>query len=807
MTSHTARVFQVSLDEPLVPLEVGAAYGEAVLFVVSHGRPLGRLRIPAVRVVSPELQAALVTEKLGHRLWQRELRAALETASGLDGLSDLPSPSVSVVICTRNRPGDLARCLDSLDELRTTPLEVIVVDSAPSDGRAGEVCAGRRVRYLNEPIIGQSRARNRGIIEAQGELIAFTDDDVVVDPGWLDALGREVMDPLLGAITGLVAPLELETPAQFLFEMHGGFDRGYERRVFDGTRVGPTTTAGRAGAGANVVFPRAVFDRVGLFSEDLGPGTPARASDDNDIFCRILQSGLRIVYEPARFVWHGHRRTEGELHELMYAYGASSLAFATKRLFEGDPSALRLPAWWWGRHIPGDLLAGLRRRPNAMPARYALDELRGTLAGPWLLRRSRQSRVGITPLELPTPVVTSPSPSVVSPDSPPLSVVIPSHNRRALLVRVLEALAAQTYPAERMEVVAVLDGCTDGSAEAVRALDLPFRLELVEQDGRGASEARSVGVNAAREELVLFVDDDIVLEPSCVAAHAEAHRGADGMTVSLGYCPPVVEDDWWSLTLRAWWEDHYRRKRVPGHRFGFTDLVTGNTALTKRALREAGGFDRTFRGRREDWELGVRLIEHGARFVHRHDAVGHHHLDLDLARAVARQRIEAAGDVELARKHPETAVSLPFAGYLGSGHSPNSELAATVGKRAARLEHLGARRPWRRLVERAMRHSYLLGLDDAGGSRSELERLVAAAGGPERLFVDLADPRRLSLPALGQITLEIVEQGSVIGQVEPRYPGAQWDWQHLIDRTVSASGPSAAAAVAVLRARKAANGR
>jgi glycosyltransferase involved in cell wall biosynthesis len=801
MSPRSAKVVAISLDEPLVPLEVEAAYDEAVVFVFSHGRPLGRLRIAGLRVVTPELQAALVTEKFGHRLWQRELRAALELAAGLDGLAQLPVPEVTVVICTRNRPDDLARCLDSLSALRTSPVEVIVVDSAPSDERAAELCADRPVRYLMEPVIGQSRARNRGIVEARGELVAFTDDDVVVDPGWLDALGHELLDPLVGAITGLVAPLELETPAQVIFEMHGGFDRGYERTMFDGTRVGPTTSAGRAGAGANVVFPRAVFEQVGLFAEDLGPGTPARASDDNDMFCRILEAGLRIVYEPARFVWHGHRRTERELRELMYGYGASSLAFATKRLGEGDASALRLPVWWWGEHLPGDLLSALRRGPNAIPLRYALDELRGTLAGPWLLHRSRQSRKGIAAIALPRPSASSPTPRVVSNETPALSIVIPTHNRRELLVRLLDALGAQTYPSERMEVVAVLDGCTDGSAGAIRALDLPYRLELVEQDGRGAAEARGAGVAAAREELVLFVDDDIILEPGCVAAHADAHRQGDGTIVALGYCPPVSDGSWWSLVLRAWWEDHYRRKRIPGHRFGFADMVTGNTSLTKSALHGAGGFDPAFRGRREDWELGIRLLEHGSRFVHCHDAVGHHHLDLDLERAVARQRTEAAGDVELARKHPSTAVSLPFAGYLGQRHAARPELMAGIAERADRLELHRVRRPWRRLVERAMRQSYLLGLADAGGSDAELRALVAAAGEPVRAFVDLADPCRLSLPPLGAIALEVVEQGSLIGRVDPRYPGAQWDWQHVIDRTVRGSSPAAAAAVAVIRSR------
>src|SRR5438309_1205261 len=82
-------------------------------------------------------------------------------------------------------------------------------------------------------------------------LIAFTDDDCAVDPHWLDGLAEPFADTLVTAVTGHVAPVELETPAQILFEQHGGFGRGLEPKVFDGAKVSPVRVAGRVGAGAN----------------------------------------------------------------------------------------------------------------------------------------------------------------------------------------------------------------------------------------------------------------------------------------------------------------------------------------------------------------------------------------------------------------------------------------------------------------------------------------------------------------------------------------------------------------------------
>src|SRR5436305_8342737 len=111
------------------------------------------------------------------------------------------------------------------------------------------------------------------MLETSGELIALTDDDCAVDSRWLDALAEPFDDPLTAAVTGPVAPVELETPAQVLFEAHGGFDRGLKRHVYDGTTTSPVRIAGRAGAGANMILRRSALRRVGLFAEDLGPGT------------------------------------------------------------------------------------------------------------------------------------------------------------------------------------------------------------------------------------------------------------------------------------------------------------------------------------------------------------------------------------------------------------------------------------------------------------------------------------------------------------------------------------------------------
>src|SRR5262249_36850734 len=143
-------------------------------------------------------------------------------------------PLVTVVVCTRNRPESLTRCLESLAALDYPELDILIVDNAPTDDRTRKAVENfSTFRYVMEPRQGLDWARNRGISEARDEITAYTDGDVRVDRLWIGsivkgfALSRKVM-----CVTGLVAPGERETEAQQLFEHYGGFGRGFEPKIY-----------------------------------------------------------------------------------------------------------------------------------------------------------------------------------------------------------------------------------------------------------------------------------------------------------------------------------------------------------------------------------------------------------------------------------------------------------------------------------------------------------------------------------------------------------------------------------------------
>ena len=778
-----AKVFVVSLDEPLRPLEVGPGYFKVVLLVRAGRAVLGHVSLPALELLTVAMQRAAIAEQLAGPIWRRDVARVLRGALGIDGpRAAAAQPTVSVIVCTRDRPDDLERCLASLGRLATRPHEILVVDNAPTDARTREVCERHAVRYVLEPTPGQSRARNRGIAESTGEIVAFTDDDCTVDPGWLDDLHAELDDPLVLAVTGYVGPAELDEPAQLLFEAQGGFGRGFRRRVFDGTRVNAAQAAGLVGAGANAIFRRSTFATVGAFAEDLGPGTPARAADDNDMFCRILDAGYRIAFDPSRVVWHRHRRDDESLRTLLRDYGISSSAFVARRVGRHhDLGALRILAWWWLDHFPKALVPVVMRRPTRLPLGVVLGEVGGTLAGPWRLAKSKRSRRGIAEVAIPTP----PAPAERTPVSvvaewPSLSVLVPTRNRSSILRTMLDALGQSRYPAERLQAVVVLDGSTDDSAEVVRSADVPYRLTWIETEPRGVSAARNRGIEVATEPVVLMLDDDTTPEPGCLAAHAALH--ARGETdVVLGYCPPIVGDGWFETVLRAWWEDHYRHKRQPRHRWTYSDFVTGNASVPRVLLESVGGFDEAFTARRDDWELGIRLLGRGTRFAYCHEAVAPHSLNTSLETAIARQREEGAVDVLLARRHPEAFGQLPLARFetLPQVEAPNVGRALRA---AARLERVGLRALWSRRVLGLFRTAYALGVVDEVRTSAAFAELRAAAPAPIRIPLSLDGGSPPELPSLGRLLFVLESEGRTVAEVEPVHPGQPWDWVAVVER-------------------------
>ncbi|MDR3715055.1 MAG: glycosyltransferase [Puia sp.] len=471
---------------------------------------------------------------------------------------------LTVVICTRNRPGAIGACIEALLHSADPEFELIVVDNAPDDDSTERVIRSfPSVRYVREPRKGLDIARNTGARLASHALIAYTDDDVVVDPYWTLYLKSCFSDPLVMAVTGLVIPYALQTRSQYIFERNWGFNKGYLPRLFDHRYFLENLESGvrvwDIGAGANMAFRREIFDLVGWFDERLDVGA-AGCSGDSELWYRILAEGWNCLYLPHLFVYHHHRETDRELDRQLFSYmrgQVSSLLIQYENYgHKGNLSRLYkgIPKYYFQR-IRDRLFAKGRKEAGNIPA-----ELKGCLSG-WLYYQRNRHRERFPPSQVPAAM---PEKAVVRPDSL-VSVIIPCYNQGHYLPEAVESLIAQTHL--NMEIIVVDDGSTDTTPLVCRQYK-----ESIRQEGRrfdyirvervGLSAARNIGVRCSRGEYIAFLDADDWLYPGGIASNLHyfgvnkglafvsgGHDRVDGRGNILPGKEPVekLTDNFWSL--------------------------------------------------------------------------------------------------------------------------------------------------------------------------------------------------------------------------------------------------------------------
>jgi GT2 family glycosyltransferase len=291
---------------------------------------------------------------------------------------------LSVIVCTRERPEDLERCLGALTAQTVSGLEIIVVDNAPHTDRTRRVADAAGMRYVLEPRAGLDRARNAGIAAARAPCVAFTDDDAVPAPDWAEVVLATLGEPGVAGMAGAMVALELETSAQRLFERY--LDRMTQKRPRDERRTFalpfPPSSAGHVGAGANMAFHRTALETVGPFDEAFDAGMATRSGGDTEMFSRMIAAGMRLVYEPRAVVRHRHRRTLDELRQQLFGYGVGVYAFWTHRAMRyGDRDALRFAVDTLRFHVRR-LRGAMRGEGGELPPRLVLAELAGSLWGP-----------------------------------------------------------------------------------------------------------------------------------------------------------------------------------------------------------------------------------------------------------------------------------------------------------------------------------------------------------------------------------------------------------------------------------------
>jgi glycosyltransferase involved in cell wall biosynthesis len=244
-----------------------------------------------------------------------------------------------------------------------------------------------------------------------------------------------------------------------------------------------------------------------------------------------------------------------------------------------------------------------------------------------------------------------------------VSVVIPTHQRRDELHRALLSLAEQTAPPSAYEVVVSIDGSTDGTAEMLATLPVPYTLHVADGPQRGRATACNAGLELAGGEVVIVLDDDMQVVPEFVERHHSHHPPGSRLCV-MGAVPVQLRDD--SPLAARYVADkfgaHLDTIARAGHVFVPRDFYSGNASLRAEVLREVGGFDTSFGSYgNEDVELGLRLRAAAVELRYDADALAHQRYTKDLLALADDTRAKGGTTVSLARAHPDAFDALRLA--------------------------------------------------------------------------------------------------------------------------------------------------
>ncbi len=259
-------------------------------------------------------------------------------------LEDHPASTtvdVTAAICTRNRTEQLARAIDSLVHQEWMPREILVIDNAPTNESTLQLIRGcyPGVRYVREPVPGLDFARNCALRSAEGEIVAFLDDDAVARRNWCRSLIHAFeKNERVAVCTGLVEPLHLETEAQRLFEANGGLARGRDSIRLPVDRWKPlhgrpgslVAWATRIGVGCNLAVRKAVAQELGGFDVALDLGGVLPGGGDLDMVWRALVAGYEALYLPEAVVLHEHRREMQAACDQIVGHQRALVAFLVK---------------------------------------------------------------------------------------------------------------------------------------------------------------------------------------------------------------------------------------------------------------------------------------------------------------------------------------------------------------------------------------------------------------------------------------------------------------------------------------------
>jgi len=246
-----------------------------------------------------------------------------------------------------------------------------------------------------------------------------------------------------------------------------------------------------------------------------------------------------------------------------------------------------------------------------------------------------------------------------------ISIIIPTHQRCASVLRAVQALAQQTLSPDAYEVIVCIDGSQDATQEVLSRFSVTYKLRVIWQPKLGRAAARNTGMRLAAGDLLIFLDDDMEPAPGFLAAHLQAHAPGSQLCI-LGAVPISLEQSSPAVVKYIGWKfnQHLENLTQPGYTFKLRDFYSGNFSIRREVLLRVGAFDETFKiYGNEDLELFVRLSKASVELKYCPEALASQYYTKDFAELAQDTIAKGRTAVLLASKHPETYHDLKLSMY------------------------------------------------------------------------------------------------------------------------------------------------
>jgi hypothetical protein len=379
------KLLVIELTEKLENVFLEEWYNSLIILVRTGQTSLGLVHIKPTQQTSVTITADQLRKEIIHQLGWELIRTCIKQNrfKKTDIKIEELEPAISIVVSISNDTQEIQSCLSSLEDLKYTKFEVIVVDCRGVGFLSNDFSGNIAIRYINAGKVGTIKARNLGIAIARFDIIAFIDGNIKVDQFWLQNISQAFEHPKVMGVSGCLLPKTIDKPIRQLLDYrYIDLQKGFRRRVFTPEifKNKQLLWTGNFGSGQNFALRRSIFNTNEKF---IGPSNTQHSNlgaYNSELFHCIATKGFTLVYDPNIVAWYNQRLNVSDIYKVLF-YNSQCFGFYLIRCFMNNTvkrsNIIQFFIFDW---IYKSKLKLLINRNRKIPATYIFIELLGTLS-------------------------------------------------------------------------------------------------------------------------------------------------------------------------------------------------------------------------------------------------------------------------------------------------------------------------------------------------------------------------------------------------------------------------------------------